>query len=56
MPHEGKITLTLDFWSDGSLYASGLELVEVLLIDVLGNSAVGFENEAGKQLHRRRRE
>jgi hypothetical protein len=29
MPHEGKITLTLDFWSDGSLYASGLQLVEV---------------------------
>ena len=30
MPHEGKITLTLAFWSDGSLYASGLDLVEVL--------------------------
>jgi RNA polymerase sigma-70 factor (ECF subfamily) len=29
MPHEGKITLTLDFWSDGTLYASGIELVEV---------------------------
>jgi hypothetical protein len=29
MPHEGKITLTLDFWSDGSLYASDIELVEV---------------------------
>jgi hypothetical protein len=29
MPDYGKITLTLDFWSDGSLYASGLELVEV---------------------------
>ena len=29
MPHDGSITLTLDFWSDGaSLYASGLELVE----------------------------
>jgi len=30
MPHGGKITLTLDFWSDGSLYASGVDLVEVL--------------------------
>jgi hypothetical protein len=29
MPHYGKITLTLKFWSDGSLYASDLELVEV---------------------------
>jgi len=29
MPHEGKITLTLEFWSDGSLYTSGLKLVEV---------------------------
>jgi RNA polymerase sigma factor (sigma-70 family) len=29
MPHEGKITLTLDFWSDASLYASAIELVEV---------------------------
>jgi hypothetical protein len=29
MPHEGKITLTLEFWNDGSLYASGLKLVEV---------------------------
>ena len=28
MPHEGKITLTLKFWSDGSLYASAIELVE----------------------------
>jgi RNA polymerase sigma factor (sigma-70 family) len=28
MPREGKITLTLDFWSDGSLYASAIELVE----------------------------
>ncbi len=28
MPHEGKITLTIKFWSDGSLYASDLELVE----------------------------
>ncbi len=28
MPHEGKITLTLDFWSDASLYASAIELVE----------------------------
>jgi RNA polymerase sigma factor (sigma-70 family) len=28
MPHDGTLTLTLDFWSDGSLYASGLELVE----------------------------
>jgi len=28
MPHDGSITLTIDFWSDGSLYASGLELVE----------------------------
>jgi hypothetical protein len=29
MPHEGKINLNLDFWSDGSLYASSLEFVEV---------------------------
>jgi hypothetical protein len=28
MPHEGSITLTIDFWSDSSLYASALELVE----------------------------
>jgi hypothetical protein len=28
MPQHGSITLTLSFWSDGSLYASGLELVE----------------------------
>jgi hypothetical protein len=29
MPQYGSMTLTLDFWSDGSLYASSLELVEV---------------------------
>ena len=28
MPHDGSIRLTLSFWSDGSLYASSLELVE----------------------------
>jgi RNA polymerase sigma-70 factor, ECF subfamily len=28
MPQNGSITLTLSFWSDGSLYASDLELVE----------------------------
>ena len=28
MPQDGSITLTLNFWSDGSLYASDLELVE----------------------------
>lgn len=28
MPHDGSIRLTLSFWSDGSLYASDLELVE----------------------------
>jgi hypothetical protein len=28
MPQDGKITLTLKFWSDGSLYASAIELVE----------------------------
>jgi hypothetical protein len=28
MPQDGSFTLTLNFWSDGSLYASDLELVE----------------------------
>jgi RNA polymerase sigma-70 factor, ECF subfamily len=28
MPHDGSIRLTLSFWSDGSLFASDLELVE----------------------------
>jgi RNA polymerase sigma-70 factor, ECF subfamily len=28
MPHDGSMTLTVDIWSDRSLYASGLELVE----------------------------
>jgi hypothetical protein len=29
MPREGKIALTLKFWSDASLYASAIELFEV---------------------------
>jgi RNA polymerase sigma factor (sigma-70 family) len=28
MPREGKITLTLDFWSDASVYANSIQLVE----------------------------
>ena len=28
MPREGKITLTLDFWNDSSVYASSIRLVE----------------------------
>jgi hypothetical protein len=28
MPQDGSFTLTLKFWSDGSLYASAIELVE----------------------------
>jgi hypothetical protein len=28
MPQDGSFTLTLNFWSDGSLYASAIELVE----------------------------
>jgi hypothetical protein len=28
MPREGKITLTLDFWSDASMYANSIQLVE----------------------------
>jgi hypothetical protein len=28
MPQNGSFTLALNFWSDGSLYASAIELVE----------------------------
>jgi hypothetical protein len=28
MPQDGSFTLTLNFWSDGSLFASAIELVE----------------------------